>query len=125
MNNYEYDGAQQQLSQIKPFKEPQKVETLLRRLRTLRNKQTEISEKIKKASPRLAAVQYPEPLDLRGVQAQLQKDTLFLSYCVGKKVTQLFALLNDELSVFTIPVPRVELERDIRLYRSFLLNPTN
>ena len=80
------------LAQLNPVKEQAQIEGLLNRIRELRDRQSQIVEQIRQQSPRLASLQYPQPLDVKGVQAALDPGTLLLSYSVGKEKSYLFAL---------------------------------
>lgn len=122
--DFEYDKIQGQLAEISAEKEPRRAEELLAQLTELRERQREIGEKIKKASSRLAALQYPEPLGLEGTRRVLHPSTLFLSYCTAGKTTYLFALLGSEFEVFTLPVGRDDLTKRIRQYRALLAHPS-
>jgi len=123
LTNFEYDKVQQTLAQISPVDDADLVDELLSKLKALRSEQRDIGERIKKASPRLGSLQYPEPLDLAGVKAFLDPETLFISYCVGEKVTHIFALLNSNLSVYSLPLERTKLKDTIVSYRKLLATP--
>ncbi|MBP7868154.1 MAG: tetratricopeptide repeat protein [Acidobacteria bacterium] len=123
--NFEYDKVQQQLGEINPEKEAEKTGPLVSKLRELMARQREIGEKIRAASPKLASLQYPEPLDVKGASGVLEPGTLLLSYCVGKTSIHLFALLDGRLSVHPIPGNRQELAESIALYRSLLTDPNS
>jgi len=60
----DYDRAQDALAHLSPVRDPAEVNRRLVQLRELRARQAEIVEKIRQASPRAAALQYPQPLDL-------------------------------------------------------------
>jgi CHAT domain-containing protein/Tfp pilus assembly protein PilF len=86
--NTEYDRALARLSAAKEADLPQAQEALT----TIRLRQAEIGERIRKASPRLAALQSPEPLDLAGARGVLDPGTLLLSYSIGPDKSHLFAV---------------------------------
>src|SRR5262249_59536590 len=88
---------------------PQAVEAGLARMRELRNEQSALTQRIRAASPHLASLQYPQPLDRPGVQAVLDPGTVLLSYSVGREDTVLFALAADvdkALAVFHVAIRR-------------------
>ena len=118
--DFEYDKTQAKITELKPSKDSAEIGGLLKKLLALRENQKEIAEKFKRASPLLASLQYPEPLDLEGAQKVLGPGVLFLSYCVGEDTTHLFALLDGKLELFTIPVSRADLKKDIRFLRKLL-----
>src|SRR5262249_43262855 len=57
-----------------------------------RRRQAAVEERIRAASPRLAALQYPEPLDLEGARRALDPGTLLLSYVIGDTKSYVFAV---------------------------------
>lgn len=105
------------LAEMDPAGKPEEAEKLLARLREARAAQGDIAERIKRASPRLASLQYPVALGLSGAKKAFGPETLFLSYCVGEEKTLLFALLADSFEVYTIGAERKEIEASVRLFR--------
>src|SRR5262249_11305177 len=102
----EYDKIQTELA---GGDDPQAVEAGLARMRELRNEQSALTQRIRAASPHLASLQYPQPLDRPGVQAVLDPGTVLLSYSVGREDTLLFALAADAdkpLAVFHVAIGR-------------------
>lgn len=77
---------------------------LAAQLEDARRERDEIAARIRLASPRLAALQDPRPLDLAAVQRALDPGTLLLSYAVGAEQSFVFALGpgSDELAVFPL-----------------------
>jgi CHAT domain-containing protein len=61
-------------------------------LEAVRQRQGEIEARVRAASPRLAALQHPEPLDLEGTRAALDAGTLLLSYALAQDHGYLFAV---------------------------------
>ena len=123
--DFEYDKVQGKIAELSQEKDSAQIEELLKKLGESRQKQRDVAEKIKKASPKLASLQYPEPLSLEGAKAALDPGVLFLSYSVGEETTRLFALLDGKLGTYAIPVKREDLKRDVRLLRTLLTNPTS
>ena len=63
-----------------------------------------IKDRIRAASPRYAALQYPEPLELEGIQQQiLDGETLLLQYSLGEERSYLWAVTQAELQSHTLP----------------------
>src|SRR5262249_10572987 len=85
----DYDALQTQLVGQGDAKA---MASLLDRVRELRDNRSALAERIRAASPRLAALQFPQPLDRRGVQDVLDPGTVLLSYSVGAEGTLLFVL---------------------------------
>jgi CHAT domain-containing protein len=82
--------------------------------------QRDLEARLRKVSPKLAALQYPEPLDLMGAQRALDPDTLLLAYQVDKDEIYLFAVSKTGVTVFTLPIDRAALERDVTLVRELV-----
>ena len=131
----EYDRAQGQIREWNADKGAPELEAQLARLRELRARQEEIAEQVRKASPRLAALQYPQPLDLNGAAQALDPGTLLLEYAVGKEKTFLFAIPrttpgsrddqgsghhDPSLQTFRIDVSEAELRREIERFRNLI-----
>ncbi|HEU4391914.1 MAG TPA: CHAT domain-containing tetratricopeptide repeat protein, partial [Blastocatellia bacterium] len=77
----------------------------------------ELESKIRRASPEFARLRYPQPLNADGVRAALDPGSLLLAYFVDKKQTYMFAVTNDNLSVFTLPVKLADLSNDVAEFR--------
>jgi CHAT domain-containing protein len=106
--------------------QPSDPAPLRARLRELRDQRQAIADRIREASPRLAAIEYPEPLAEPAARAALDRGTLLLSYAVGDSETLLFVLQPGEplvttspgLVVLTLPVGRAQLQEDVRGFRA-------
>jgi CHAT domain-containing protein/tetratricopeptide (TPR) repeat protein len=98
------------------------AEEARRALDGIRRRQGEIEARIRAASPRLAALQYPEPLDLRGTRAALDAGTLLLSYSIGETESHLFAVGPgpDDFLAVTLEVALPKLRADVGRFRQFL-----
>ena len=88
----DYDRVQGKLAALDPARDDAEIQKLVGRLKELRRTQEDIASRIRKASPRFAALQYPEPLDLQRVRATLDPGTVFLAYSVGAETTVLFVV---------------------------------
>jgi len=106
-NDADYDRVQGQIAELNPDKDSAQIDQHLARLRELRSERDQIAQKIRKSSPHLAALQYPQPLSAAEAKKSLDAGTVLLSYSVGKDHTTLFVLRADEagsgLSVFHLP----------------------
>ena len=119
-----YDKVQAELKDLSA-KDKGRQEDVVTRLRELRQKQEQIAERLKKASPRYGALHYPQPLDLSATQSTLDPGTLLLSYSVGEEKTHLFAVHADSqrgppLSVYTIPVGEKALRGSVKAFRKLI-----
>jgi CHAT domain-containing protein len=117
----EYDRTQQQIANLDPKRDRAQFDELSRQIRDLRRQQDEVEEKVRQASPRLASLQVPQPLDLAGAQRTLDPGTVMLAYSVGKDRTDLFIVAPGmPLEVKAIPSGREELERSIERLRALI-----
>ena len=91
------------------------------RLREIREQQMELAARIRSSSPNLASLKYPKPLELADTQRMLDPGTAMVSYSVGRDETIAFVVLpNRHLEVYTIPIRRDELDRQVKQFRSLL-----
>ena len=115
--------AEDELSEAEVAQQAGKVDAVLARLGDLRQRRQAIVERIRQASPRLASLQYPQPLDLAAARRVIEGDTLLASFCVGREATYLLALHGGRLEVHTIAVGRTALAEKVREYRKLLADP--
>jgi CHAT domain-containing protein len=124
--------ARRAISKLDPTKERNRItiieasrQTQEKRLRELREdlvtiavQQRDLDTQIRRASPKLAALQYPEPLDLHAAQTALDSGTLLLTYVVDEEATYLFAVTKSDFQLFALPVGRARLVEQVRLFRA-------
>jgi CHAT domain-containing protein/Tfp pilus assembly protein PilF len=121
----EYDRVERQLAELDAAKgrasgsgEQASADALLDRLRTLRGQYEETVATIHRASPKVAALDRPAPLDLAACRQALDAGTVLLSYTVTPVRTYLFVLSPAAgLEVKTLAVGEGELRRQIELLR--------
>ena len=118
MTNVAYERTQARLGQLSPVSGNQ-VEGLLEELHRIREKQQEIRAEIKRQSPELEALQYPEPLGLDAARAALDEDTLLLAYSLGEKSSHLFIVTARGQGVRVVDLARsgVELRQNVTFLR--------
>ena len=94
----------------------------LKQLEMMRRRQDEVRAEIEAASPRLATLKAPQPLDLRATRTALDPGTLLLSYSIGDKTSHLFAIgpQKGDLRVFTLAVGGDSLREQIKTFREAL-----
>jgi CHAT domain-containing protein/Flp pilus assembly protein TadD len=119
-----YDRAQAELQELSG-RDLQRQEEILTRLRDLRQKQEQIAERLKKASPRYGELRYPEPLDLMRTLAVVDPGTLLLSYSVGEERSYLFAIAHDArrgpvLTVYTLGVGEKALRESVKSFHKLI-----
>lgn len=123
--NAAYDRAQAQLARVDAGRGAAEIERLTFELRDLRRRQEEIVVKLRKASPRAAALAAPQPLDLADARAALDPGTVLLAYAVGTEATWLFVVQaqgtpGPALSVFRIETGAQALSEEVAGFRRLL-----
>ncbi|HWN44115.1 MAG TPA: CHAT domain-containing protein [Thermoanaerobaculia bacterium] len=99
-------------------------EALHRELSRLRRERDGIAAEIRKASPRLADLRQPQPLDLAAARKILDTGTLALSYSVGKDQTFLFAMTREgSLRVKTLPWGEERLRQEVERFLERVRQP--
>ncbi len=89
------------------------VATLERELRELLLDQAALEDRMRRASPRYAALTHSPPLSARDIQALLDRDTLLLWYGLGGEESFLWVVGSDSLASYRLP-PRTEIEAAAR-----------
>jgi CHAT domain-containing protein/Tfp pilus assembly protein PilF len=123
----EYDEVQSRLAHLSSGQEVE-VKRLTGEIRELRARQEEILARMRRESPRSAALQDPRPLDLASARAALDPGTVLLEYAVGQKETRLFVVQPAKasgpgLSVFRIPAGEKTLREEVEGFRRLLGRP--
>lgn len=125
----EYQRALDALGKVSPEKEKERAEALKAKLREVRGRQEEVVAAIRKASPRFAALQYPQPLGLAEVRDALDQGTVLLSYSVGVAQTALYVVhprptAGTGLTVVSLPLGEAALRQKVASYRRALAGAT-
>jgi CHAT domain-containing protein len=116
-NAAQYDQTLLKLTSLPPAAGEAAREALRRELSRLRQDRDEIAVEIRKASPRLAALHRPQPLDLAAAREVLDPGTLALSYSIAKDHAVLFAVTREGgLRVKILPVGEERLRRDVESF---------
>jgi CHAT domain-containing protein/Tfp pilus assembly protein PilF len=116
--NAEYDRAFAELGAASAEAAAEKRQALNR----VRLRRVEIDERIRAASPRLAALQSPQPLDVAATRAALDTGTLLLSYAVGDAGSYVFAVGPGagEFAAVRLEPDAAALRRDVTRFRELL-----
>jgi CHAT domain-containing protein len=121
LNAAAYDRTQDQIAQLNQKENAAQIDQLLARMRALTAEREHIAERVKRISPRYAALQYPQPLELVAIQRTLDSGTVLFSYLVAKDKTYLFVVDHNgaepAVSVHTIPVGETDLRDQILKFR--------
>jgi CHAT domain-containing protein len=124
LNAAEYDRTQAAVSELAPAKDGQRIDALLQKMRELNTQREEIAARIRKSSPRLAALQYPQPLDLQGARQALDPGTVLLAYSTGETESLVFVLQSGQddpgFSVHRLAVGQEELRKRVNAFRSLI-----
>ncbi|MBP7867501.1 MAG: CHAT domain-containing protein [Acidobacteria bacterium] len=117
----ETDAARRALAKHDMKADSREIDALHSRLRELQALREQLMVRIREASPRLASLRRPQPLDTEGARAALDPGTLLLSYSVGTDAITLFALSREEgLSVFPLAAGRERLTREVTAFRRLI-----
>jgi CHAT domain-containing protein/tetratricopeptide (TPR) repeat protein len=109
------DRTLKKLAGLNPRDNGEEIEATRRELRKLDDEAGDVEARIRQASPRLAALKYPHPLDAAETQKALDPGTLLLSYRVGKEKTALFVLSRSvPLEVKTLPLGEEALRSQVK-----------
>jgi len=117
----QYEEVQAEIGTLSAVADAARIEELDARRRSLRDRQARVVEQIRSASPRRAALQYPQPLDLEGIRRTLDPGTLLLAYSVGGEKSFVFAVSpKDGLRVFPLPMGRAALAAKVDAFRTMI-----
>ena len=120
-----YDRTQKEFNELSIEKDQAEIEVVQGKLLELRGDRDDIEARIRRGYPNLAALQFPQPLDLRATQKALDPGTLMLSYSVSEETTQLFVVSSTaNLDVHTLPIGREILESEVQLLQKYSLRPS-
>jgi CHAT domain-containing protein/tetratricopeptide (TPR) repeat protein len=87
----------------------EEIATLHREISALEDEYQQVQAAIRKSSPQYSALTQPQPLDLTGIQQQLDKDTVLLQYALGEERSYVWAVIQDGLQAYILP-KRAEVE---------------
>jgi len=123
-NAADYDNVQAQLGELNSAQDKDKFAAAQARLHELSAQRDEIADRIAKASPRFASLQYPQPLDVAATRRILDPGDLLLSYAAAEDRTVLFVVAPEGsgpgLSVFTLPIKEKDLQAKVQKFRRLI-----
>jgi len=79
------------------------IETFDKEIRALEDEYQQVRVAIRTASPAYADLTHPQPLDLKGIQQQLDADTVLLEYSLGDERSYLWVVTQNSLKTFELP----------------------
>ncbi len=117
-----HDHVLRRLAILDADRDGAQVEALSAEMASLDREREQIRASIRQASPRLAALRYPEPLSVGQVQEMLDPGTVLLSYSVGKQRTHLFVVTRDAglVEVKTLELGEDQLRQKIDDFRYYI-----
>jgi CHAT domain-containing protein/Tfp pilus assembly protein PilF len=103
----------------------EQAESLRAELAGIRRRQAAARDAIRVASPRFAALQYPQPLDVAATRGVLDPGTVLLSYLIGEHTSHLFVVGpgDKDFVVVSLAVDRAALRAEVSQLRELLQNP--
>ncbi len=99
------DALQKQIQEVASAKgnNEARITALKQESENLLNQYRELQTKIRITSPKYADIQYPQPLELKQIQQQLDPDTVLLQYSLGKDRSYVWAVTPDSLHTYELP----------------------
>lgn len=111
------DRTYQQFADLNTLDHEKQLTELFKQVSDLRDEARSIEDKIRRASPRLAMLQYPQPLDIQAARAALDPGTLMLSFSVGETSTVLLAVSRKQILLFdTLEVSEEILRGQVQMF---------
>ena len=97
-----------------------RIEKLEQENENLLNKYRELVDEIRTTSPQYADIKYPQPLELKQIQQQLDKDTLLLQYSLGEDRSFLWAVTPDSMEAYELPGQK-QIEDTVNKFKEVIL----
>ncbi|MBW4673200.1 MAG: CHAT domain-containing protein [Desmonostoc geniculatum HA4340-LM1] len=122
---WQINAQEKLLSELSSKKEtPEQLLTNTKQqIQDLLKQQRELEVKIRAKNPEYADLIYPQPLTLKQIQQQLDKDTLLLQYSLGEQRSYLWAVTPNSLHSYELP-GREKIDKAAKnLYNNYLRNP--
>ncbi|HEU5130457.1 MAG TPA: CHAT domain-containing protein, partial [Pyrinomonadaceae bacterium] len=102
----------------------EEIATLQREISALEDEYQQVQAAIRKSSPQYSALTQPQPLDLKGIQQQLDTDTVLLEYSLGDERSYVWVITPDSLKTYLLP-KREEVEKVARRVNESLAARSN
>jgi len=81
----------------------EELATLQREISVLEDEYQQVQATIRKSSPQYSALTQPQPLDLKGIQRQLDPNTALLEYSLGEQRSYAWVVTPDSLKTYELP----------------------
>ncbi|HEV8186196.1 MAG TPA: CHAT domain-containing protein [Pyrinomonadaceae bacterium] len=79
------------------------IAALHREIGGLEDEYQQVQAAIRKSSPQYSALTQPQPLNLKGIQQQLDPDTVLLQYALGERRSYVWAVAQNSLHAYVLP----------------------
>ena len=79
------------------------IAALHREISALEDEYQQVQAGIRKSSPQYSALTQPQPLDLKGIQRQLDPNTVLLEYSLGEQRSYAWVVTPDSLKTYELP----------------------
>jgi CHAT domain-containing protein/tetratricopeptide (TPR) repeat protein len=81
----------------------EEIATLQREISALEDQYQQVQAAIRKNSPQYSALTQPQPLDVKGIQRQLDPNTVLLEYSLGEQRSYAWVVTPDSLKTYELP----------------------
>jgi len=81
----------------------EELATLQREISVLEDEYQQVQAAIRKSSPQYSALTQPQPLDLKGIQRQLDPNTVLLEYSLGEQRSYAWVVTPESLKTYELP----------------------
>lgn len=96
------------------------IAALHKEIGALEDEYQQVQAAIRKSSPQYAALVQPQPLDLKGIQQQLDPDSVLLQYALGERRSYVWVVTQNYLHSYALP-KRADIETIAReVYESLV-----
>ena len=95
----------------------EEVRRLMDELRAVRERQVEIRRRVIEASPRLAALRYPEPLRAAEMRRLLPAGTLALAWVLDAQRSTLLAISREGITAYRLDADAEEIQKGVETLR--------
>lgn len=117
----EYERTQSAMRELDARRDSDALLALNARLEELRAQRQDIVDRVRAASPRLAALRYPRSLDAAGLQGEIDADTVVLAYVLGPARSHVFAIDRSGVRAHPLPWTRERTTAEVERFRRLLL----
>jgi CHAT domain-containing protein/Tfp pilus assembly protein PilF len=91
----------------------EEITRLQRELSELEDQYQQVLAAIRKSSPQYSALTQPQPLDLKGIQRELDPNTVLLEYSLGEERSYVWVITQNSLKSYVLP-KRADVESVVR-----------